>query len=586
MGGPARGRSPLHAALALTGGMVLLLGVLEMILVLDAPATAGPAGAFVAVGVLYAGCGLAAWSRRPSNRMGLLLVLGGVAIMAAALTATADPVLIAAGTVGATLPFASVVHLLHAFPSGRLRSTASRTVVAAGYVVCLVLQVPLWSFTAQPPPFDLLVVADRPDLAALGVGVQTAAGASVLLATAVLLARRLGRATRGQRRVLVPLYAYGVLVVPLLPVLAAVVEPSAGTFPELVAVLQLLVLAGVPVAFSLAVLRGGFARTAELEEMGAWLADGGIDRPELTAALARTLGDDTVQLVFRVHGPGGDTDHVDAQGRPVVVPPVGHGRAAVAVELGGRPVGAVLYDALVADADDVRGVAQVVAIAVDHERLTAELRASRTALDESRARIVAAGDRERRRIAQDLHDGLQVRLVVLAMEAQMMADRAGPHGSVLQSATGLRRGIDEAAAELRTLVHAVMPAALVQRGLAAATEDLVDRVTVPVRLESSVVDGVLPPLVEGTAYFVVAEAIANALKHAGASRLCVRLAMDAGELTVEVHDDGVGGIVVGVGDGTGLRGLADRVDAAGGTLHVDSPPGAGTRIRAVLPCAS
>jgi len=165
-----------------------------------------------------------------------------------------------------------------------------------------------------------------------------------------------------------------------------------------------------------------------------------------------------------------------------------------------------------------------------------------------------------------------------------VAGEAGACPAVAEAATGLRRGIDEAAAELRALVHAVMPAALVQRGLAAATEDLVDRVAVPVRLESSVVDGVLPAVVEGTAYFVVAEALANALKHADATQLCVRLAVEADELTVEVHDDGVGGVVVG--SGTGLRGLADRVDAAGGSLRVDSPPGAGTRIRAVLPCAS
>jgi signal transduction histidine kinase len=579
--GPVRGRSPVRAALALLGVLVVLLGVLEVVLALDAANTAWSAAAFVVVGVLYAGCGLVAWSRRPSNRMGLLIVLGGVAIMASALASTADPVLVAVGTVVATLPYASVVHLLHAFPSGRLRCPASRVVVVAGYVVCLVLQVPLWAFTPQPPPGDLLVVADRPDLAALGSAVQSAAGASVLLATAALLVGRLRRATPAQRRVLVPLYAYGVLAVPLLPVLAVVVGPLTGMPDDVVGLLQLAVVAGVPVAFSLAVLRGGFARTAELEELGSWLAASGIDRPELTAALARALGDDTLQLVFRVHGSG---DHVDAEGRPVEVPPTGAARAAVAVELGGRPVGAVLYDVQVADHDDVRSAAQVVAIAVDHERLTAELRASRTALDQSRARIVAAGDRERRRIAQDLHDGLQVRLVVLAMEAQMMANDAGAGPAGREAATGLRRGIDEAAAELRTLAHAVMPTALVQRGLAAATEDLVDRVAVPVHLDSSVVDGVLPAVVEGTAYFVVAEALANALKHAHATQLCVRLAVEADELTVEVHDDGVGGVVPG--SGTGLRGLADRVDAAGGTLHVDSPSGRGTRVRAVLPCAS
>jgi signal transduction histidine kinase len=210
----------------------------------------------------------------------------------------------------------------------------------------------------------------------------------------------------------------------------------------------------------------------------------------------------------------------------------------------------------------------------------AELLASQDALKESRSRIVEAGDRERRRVARDLHDGLQVRLVLLAMEAQLVANDAD--ATTRQAATALRIGIDEAAAELRALVHAVMPAALIERGLSAATEDLVDRVPVPTSLELGLTDGSLSPAVESTAYFVIAEALANALKHSGAEDLAVRLELVDGRLLVEVRDDGAGGACPEAG--RGLRGLADRVDTLGGRLRIDSPVGAGTRIVVELPC--
>jgi signal transduction histidine kinase len=257
----------------------------------------------------------------------------------------------------------------------------------------------------------------------------------------------------------------------------------------------------------------------------------------------------------------------------------------VEVERAGDRLGAIVYDAaLIADPELVRRAGRVVALAVESERLTARLRASEEALRRSRSRLVEAGDRERRRIAQDLHDGLQVRLVLLGLQAARLAlDADGPAGC-REGATALRTGLDAAAAELRDLVHAVMPAPLVERGLCAATEDLVDRVPVPTRLSLGVPDGVLPAPVQNTAYFVVAEGLANALKHARATQLSVRVAHEGHRLVVEVGDDGVGGADLDAG--TGLRGLADRVDVLGGTLRVTSPDGAGTRLVAELPCAS
>ncbi len=575
-------RSPLPRslgrALVLLAISALTLGAVQLALVLP---TAGGAWwvhlLFILVFWVYVAAGLLAWWRRPSNRMGSLIVVGGLALFAGSLGNTGVPVLAAVGTVTATLVLAVAFHLLHAFPSGRLRSRASRVTVAAGYVVALVLQAPLYLFDpGAPVP---LAVADRPDLLMLGVAVQRVGGIAVAAATTVLLARRLVRSDAAHRQVLGPVFGYGIAAVILIPASATLFEAVLGLPVVARAGLQALLLGGVPIAFALGVLRGGFARTGELEELGTWLGASGGARPALAAALRRALGDDSLDVVFWMP----DTrTWADSDGVPVQLPPPGGERAGVEVEVGGRTVGAIVYDAsLIADAELVRTAGRVIAIAMERERLTAELLASQDALRTSRARLVAAADRERRRIAQNLHDGLQVQLVLLALEAQQVAN-ASTSTPVQDRATSLRKGIDDAAADLRRLVHDVMPSTLIEQGLSAATEDLVDRIPVPTRLHLGITDGALPQAIESTAYFVVAEGLANALKHSGAAAFTVRIERRGDRLLVEVHDDGVGG--ASFSPGRGLRGLADRVEVVNGRLEMQSAVGRGTRLSAELPC--
>jgi signal transduction histidine kinase len=266
----------------------------------------------------------------------------------------------------------------------------------------------------------------------------------------------------------------------------------------------------------------------------------------------------------------GDTADVQWQEcHPAAIP----GRAHVTVHVGGERVGAIVYDAAsLPDPELVRAAGRIVALAVERERLTAQLLAGRAALRESRARIVESADQERRRIARDLHDGLQAQLVVLALRAGQLPEGAR-----------LRAGVESAIVALRDLVHGILPALLVQRGLYAATAELLDQLPIPSRLSCPTEDAPpLPASVESAGYFTVAEALTNAVKHAAASHLVVRLARSAAALTIEVTDDGVGGVE----PAGGLRGIADRVEALGGRLHVDSPPGRGTRLVAELPCAS
>jgi signal transduction histidine kinase len=401
----------------------------------------------------------------------------------------------------------------------------------------------------------------------------------ILVAMSVVAFRRLRAATPAARRVLGPVLGYGIFTAVMVPVSANVIQPLTGMDPITLATIQLAVLAVLPFAFAIGLLSGGFARTGELVELGVWLgAD--VDRPELAVALADTLGDPSVDVGFWL--PEQDR-YVDATGQPFPRAVDQH-RGYTDIVLAGGHVGVISYDAtLIPDAELVRTAGRVLAIAIDRQRLDAELRASRDALRESRSRIVEASDVERRRIARDLHDGLQGRLILLGIRARRLTDRLAD-GDERTEAEAVRAGLEVATDELRDLVHGVMPALLIERGLHAATEELVDRMPIPTEFAAAEAIGPLPATVESTAFFVVAEGLANALKHSRAERMAVRLDMIGDDLLIEVTDDGIGGACVA--NGRGLRGIEDRVDVLGGRLRVDSPAGGGTRMSVEVPCGS
>jgi signal transduction histidine kinase len=275
-----------------------------------------------------------------------------------------------------------------------------------------------------------------------------------------------------------------------------------------------------------------------------------------------TLGDPSLQLLYELPDSG---VLVDDRGIEMARPDPGDRRAVVDVELSGATIGAIVYDPVVLDRPaEVREAGRVIALALDRRRLTVELRASRS-------RIAAAADGERRRIARDLHDGLQSRLVFLAVQA---GSGATPEA--------LRTGIESAIDELREFVDGVMPAQLTERGLPAAVTSLADRLPIPVAIVVAGLDRRLAPEVETTAYFVVSEAIVNAVKHAEPGSLEVMLDRTDGRLRIEVADDGEGG----AHPAGGIRGMTDRVEALGGGIAFDSVRGRGTRVEVVIPCAS
>lgn len=559
--GRRRQARPLDLALLVIVAFAIVVGVVQLAAMASHPDTANGVIAFTAVLWIWVSAGVLAWWRRPANGMGPLILVGSIAVCLGGLGNLQLPLSDTVSALFATSVFAVTVHLLHAFPSGRLRSRPSVGVVGAGYVAAT--------------GFDVLGVvapATRPLISV----VQPVLGALVMTATAVVLTTRLVAADHRHRRILLPLSAYGIVAV-----LGVVAAPRllTGAAAPVVGIVQLALMAGLPVAFLLGVVAGSFARTTPLETLSAWLAVGGADKPAVERALRASLGDDSLQVVYW-SAQGGD--FVDADGAAFLPAPPTGGRAQVPVRVDGRLVGAIDYDTRVTDdALTVSRAGEILAIAIDRERLTAELTLSNEELIQSRRRLMEAAYAERARIARDLHDGLQVQLVLLALEAQSMSGVSGDER--LPAAAHLRAGIDEAAGELRRLVHNVMPAPLRERGLVAAVEELVDRAEVPALLSADVDESRVSSAAAHTAYFVISELLTNAVKHADATTLRVSVSLRDDRLTLVVEDDGVG--EARIGHGAGLRGLHDRVAALEGAVEIVSPRGGGTRVGVELPCA-
>jgi len=276
----------------------------------------------------------------------------------------------------------------------------------------------------------------------------------------------------------------------------------------------------------------------------------------------------------------------DATGQAAIPPTDGAARAVLAIGTAEAPELVIAHDpALRDDPGLVSAAAAAVRLAVENERLQAEVRAQLEAVQASRARIVEAQDDERRRIERDLHDGAQQRLVSLQLSLQMLRRDLGPDADPAAVAE-LEAATAEAAAaiaDIRELARGVHPAILREAGLGPALASLADRAPLPVVVIDEL-DRRLPSSVEATAYFVTAEAVTNAIKHAGATRVDVRTWLAEDQLRLDVRDDGRGG--ADPSDGTGLTGIKDRVAALGGTVRVRSEAGQGTSLEVALPCAS
>jgi signal transduction histidine kinase len=534
----------------------------------------------------FLGAGLFAWAMRPDNRVGPLMVAVAFSWVVSDLVFANSDLLFSLGSLLGQIFIAVTVHLLLVFPTGRFVSRLDRLTAVAGYVAACVLYVAAFTF-ADPAKFEcfdcpdnsFLIADDKPLADAFSVATNVTF-AAVALGVVVSLLKRWGGATPVQRRTLTAVLFAGAALAVLL-FAATTIVPITGTDPTLAGVVGIAALVPfglVPYVFIGSLLRARMIRGRAFRRLVSDLSR--TPRQEnLRDALARTLGDPSLELAFWLPE---SEKYVDAEGRPADVRSGDPGRAVSEVRLEDRLVAAIVHDSsLLDDPELVKAAGAAAALALENERLDAELRAKVDELRGSRMRIIEATLAERRRLERDLHDGAQQRLVSLALRLRLAEDRLGddPAGAreLLQTAGG---ELSAALGELRELARGIHPAVLSDRGLDAALEALVSRAPLPVDLDARVGER-LPEPVELAAYFVVAEALTNVAKYANASHASVRAVHDNGQLVVEIADDGVGG--ANWSNGTGLRGLADRASALDGTLEVRSENAGGTLLRATIP---
>jgi len=302
----------------------------------------------------------------------------------------------------------------------------------------------------------------------------------------------------------------------------------------------------------------------------------------LREALASTLGDPALEVAYPLADPGG---YIDAHG-VAVNPAARDGRAVTPLARGGTTVALLIHrPGLLDNPELVQEVAAAARIALENERLQAIVRAQLEDLRASRARVVAAGDAERRRLERDLHDGAQQRLVSLSLALRLARIQLGPDEDpdLVSGMDQAGQEIGAAIDELRELAHGIYPAVLTDEGLAAAVEALGERAVIPVRVVA-IPEGRFPRPVEAAAYFLVAEACGKIAAPAGASSVSVEVRQEAGRLLVEVT--GEGAEKVGPGLETRVTGLSDRVGALDGRLRIEQLPGRGLAIHGEIPCGS
>jgi signal transduction histidine kinase len=531
--------------------------------------------AALAAGWALIAVGLIAWERRPGSRFGLLLAASGFGWF---LLEWNNP------GIGSELGFAVglalymvgiplIAHAVLAYPSGRLSGWPDRAGLATAYVGAGLVLGLLPALFFDPAsqgcgqcPGNLLLVRDDPDLFSGLNRVAVQLGLGWSLALILLVALQLGRSTPALLRLRIPVAAAAMTFLGLVAwdFLYSLNRGTLGSDPtdrrlwlgEAAALLALA--SGVGWSW----LRGRRTRDAVARlvvELAGSPAPGG-----LRDVLADTLGDPSLQLAY----PLADGRRVDAQGRPLSL----EGTATPLVR-GGRQVAFLAHRAgLLDDPGLAEEVAAASRLALENERLQAELAAQLEDLRTSRVRIIATGDAERRRLERDLHDGAQQRLVGLLLSLRLAR-------STLATMPGQRSRIDQAEHELRVALgelrdaaHGIFPAVLADEGLAAAVEALAEGATVPIRI-TTLPEGRLELGVETAAYFVVSEVV-------GRSRGTVTVGVTRcdGQLVVEIERDG--DALEDVVD------LEDRVGALDGRLVVVHAPGERVRIRAEVPCES
>lgn len=573
--------SPVRAVLWYGGWVVSAAFVVALVVMAYTGVAWAPSPSWAASSLLAAACldvvGLLMWRRRPGNPVGPLLVAVGLLNGLNHLMVAPSGITLVAGFVANLVQVVVLAHALLVFPDGRFHARSERVFVVVAYGLVVLLQVARLllsrtnSLTGCAPrdcPHNPMGVLADLHLAREVRSVSTVVQLVLVVVFVWLLARRVLRAGPVVRRAYVPtLGAIGLLIAQFAASrVAGFFMDAHSTVYNVFGYAQTVGAAALPVAMAYGLLRAR-PNVADLVTR--------LERcpPErVRDELAAVLDDPTLQVALRRP----DGEFVDVAGVPVDVGSPGRTRTVVDADT------VLLHDAsLLSDESLLRAASAAARLSLDNARLHAEVRAQLREVRESRARLAQAAFDERRRIERDLHDGAQQRLLGVGLSIQQAREQ-------LPADSSPARALDEAAAEvmttlneLRELARGLRPALLVERGLSGAIPDLVRRSPLAVRVDLDL-DHRLPDAVEATGYFVVSEALQNAARHARATQAEIVVHSRDGRMSIRVADNGVGG--ADQRDGSGLRGLADRVAAVAGTLTVSSPPGSGTTISVEIPC--
>ena len=542
--------------------------------------------------------GLFALHRPPFERFGVLLMVAGFAWFLATLSNAENPTVYSVGRVSQWITDALLVYLLLAFPTGRLTSRIDRALVGGTVVVLATLYLPTALLvegfpvpttsascgSSCPGNAFMLSGAEPAFIEDLVRPVREILTIAIFAAVAARLAYRIRSATRLTRRALAPVLAVacfrfaafcGVL-------LARRLAPDSGVI-EIAVWLITLAVPLTAVAFLVGVARWWVFMTRSSQRLAAKLHARSTPE-ELRRSLAEAFDDPSLEVVYWLGN--GEGHWGDADGHAVRAPSAALGRAVTTITDGGHPLAAIVHDAaLQGDRVFIDAATSYAVMTLKNHRLSAQTSSLLRAVRESRSRVQAAADDERRRFERDLHDGAQQRLVALRIKLELAAERTNdgrPNGP--ERAATLRElggDVEDALEDVRSLAHGLYPASL-DRGLVEALGAAALRNSLP----TTVVAGDIrrdSREVESAAYFCCLEALQNAAKHAeGATRAVIELS-DNGSLRIEVRDDGAGFDPAAVAGGIGFTRMRDRIAAVGGELEITSNLGHGTSVTATFP---
>jgi signal transduction histidine kinase len=594
------------SALMSEGRKLVLVGALgaavcagSVLLTLSGAAPAGhrpfaAVGHALTIGIPIA-VGLYAWHRRPQNRFGKLLVAAGFGWSLTTLAESSAPFAYSLGRVSLWAVEPVVLYLVLAFPSGRLTSRVDRALVASAAAIVAVLFLPTALLVDSYPPVAplsgctescpanfFMLTDSTPAFVDPLRAVREILITLVFVAVAVRLLHRISDAPRLVRRTVTPVLAaaivrfgaYGAFL------FARRVVPGAAAV-DVIAWVLVFTLPGIAVGFLIGLFRWRLHVAEAMEHLARRI----IARPGragLDSAVGEALEDPKLELAY--WAPGDPGTWVGSDGAVIDVLRPEPGRAVTQVRDNGHPAVALVHDAALNDHQDfVDAAASLALVATENERLAGKLRSSLRELEESRTRIVAAADRERRRIERDLHDGAQQHLVALRIKLEVADELMdGDQARTRALLHEVESEIDDALDEVRSLARGIYPSLLADRGLQEALRAASLRIPVPTTVKCENV-GRYSPEVESAVYFSCLEALQNAVKHArGATALMVVITSN-GELRFEIRDDGEGFDTAAYDSGQGLTNMRDRLAAVGGRLAVSSTPGEGTEVCGVVP---